>query len=207
MCRQKRQVGIRSNRVLELGLQIWLYSDGHETSWREESQGLIYFIHKDPGQGCQERILGAKGWGSRSWSRQDATWWRAWRETSRRDSTDSLNAEEAGRRWSGFVGFVLLGIHVNGSNDCSRTELLSSGVTHFKFMLCRDFDFTSLSPAVWLSTSTQWTLNTSVFLRHVYPLGALDVILCLLSDRKHFFSLCSGLKLKIQNKGVGGREI
>lgn len=37
----------------------------------------------------------------------------------------------------------LLGIHVNGSNDCSRTELLSSGVTHFKFMLCRDLNFFS----------------------------------------------------------------
>lgn len=81
----------------------------------------------------------------------------------------------------------LLGIHVNGSNDCSRTELLSSGVTHFKFMLCRDLDFFSSSPAVWMSIPTQWTLTRLTIVPRHLPFGVLDCHSLLVIRLQAFF--------------------
>lgn len=90
----------------------------------------------------------------------------------------------------------LLGIHVNGSNDCSRTELLSSGVTHFKFMLCRDLDFFSSSPAVWMSIPTQWTLTRLTIVPRHLPFGVLDCHSLLVIRLQAFFFSLLGIKNK-----------
>lgn len=181
---------------LNCGSRFDFCFDGHKTSWREEFQWLVYFIHEDPREGCRERILGAKGPGSQSCpggiphdeghEEKQASWGVAV-ET---ELTAWMWKRQEGGALDSLV--FLLGIHVNGSSDCSRTELLSSGVTHFKFMLCRDLDFIPLSPGVHTATLLpSGLLHIWLFFQDTFTLSVLlTVILYLLfiGPQAFFFS-------------------
>lgn len=116
--------------------------------------------------------------------------WRSW----------PVDCGRCGKAVVCFHWLFLLGILISGSDDCSRTELLSSGVTHFKFILCQDPDFILLSPAVWVSTRIQKTLNTfSRFSKTLSPSGALDCHFLLVIRPQAVFSLL-WIRIKIRNK-------